>query len=352
MAGVTRQTWTALVAAVVFVALAVPLAVLPVPFVAWSPGGTADVLGEVDGQPMISIEGIPTFPTTGVLDLTVVSGTGADSRLTLPEALAAYWLPGRDTLPRDSVFPPGHSAQEVRSAEAEMMAASQDEAVVAALRAAGEPVERLPVVVSVAISGPAQGKLKPGDLIESVDGVPTHSPDAVGEQIREHQAGDLIEFEVIRDRAAKKVRVTAAKSATVPGTVVVGIELSVGYAYQPRVEFDLGRQIGGPSAGLVFALGIYDKITAGSLLKGRTVAGTGTISPTGDVGTIGGVRQKLASAERAGASVFLVPTRNCADLAGVRTSLTVVRVSTLREAISQLRVLQVPGGEQRVSRCP
>ncbi len=102
---------------------------------------------------------------------------------------------------------------------------------------------------------------------------------------------------------------------------------------------------------MVFALGIYDKITAGEMLAGRDVAGTGTITPSGDVGAIGGIRQKLASAERAGASVFLVPSGNCADLAGVRTDLTVVKVSTLNEAISQLRVLEVPGGEQRVTRC-
>ena len=133
----TRQTWTALVSALLFVALAVPLAILPVPFVAWSPGGTADVLGDVDGRPLISVEGVPTFPTAGQLDLTVVSGTSADSRLTLPEALAAYWLPGRDTLPRDAVFPPGQSADEVTKAEAQMMETSQDDAVVAALRAAG-----------------------------------------------------------------------------------------------------------------------------------------------------------------------------------------------------------------------
>ena len=119
----------------------------------------------------------------------------------------------------------------------------------------------------------------------------------------------------------------------------------------PDISFDLGQQIGGPSAGLVFALAIYDKITAGALLAGRHVAGTGTITPSGDVGSIGGVQQKMASAERAGATVFFVPSGNCADLAGVRTDLTVVKVSTLGEAISQLGVLSVPGGEERVNRC-
>jgi len=348
---VTRQTWTALVSALLFVALAVPLAILPVPFVAWSPGGTADVLGDVDGHPMISVKGVPTYPTSGELDLTIVSGTSADSRLTLPEALAAYWLPGRDTLPRDAVFPPGQSADEVKQAEAQMMDTSQDNAVVAALRAADQPVEQLPAVTSVTIGGPAYDKLEPGDLIQSVDGVPTPDVDAVSDQIRSHRPGEKIDFVVLRDKRETGVQVTSIESTSAPGTPVVGITLGQGYAYTPDITFDLGQQIGGPSAGMIFALGIYDKITAGELLAGRSVAGTGTINPKGEVGAIGGIRQKLASAERAGATAFLVPSANCADLAGVRTDLVLVKVSTLSEAIDQLGVLDASGGEERVIRC-
>lgn len=347
----TRQTWTALVSALLFVALAVPLAILPVPFVAWSPGGTADVLGDIDGRPMITVDGVPTFSTSGQLDLTIVSGTGADSRLTLPEALAAYWLPARDTLPRDAVFPPGHSPEEVKQAEVQLMEASQDNAIVAALRAAGQPVKQMPVVAAVTVGGPAYDKLKPGDLIVSVDGVRTADPDAVSDQIHTHRPKDRIDFVVLRDRVETKVRVIASESPSDPRAAMVGITLGTGYSYQPRITFDLGQQIGGPSAGMVFALGIYDKITAGELLGGRWVAGTGSITPIGDVGAIGGVQQKLASAEKAGASVFLVPTANCPDLAGMRTDMTVVKVATLGQAINQLKVLGQPGGEQRVSRC-
>lgn len=348
----TRQTWTALVSALLFVSLAVPLAILPVPFVAWSPGGTTNVLGDVDGKPLISVTGVPTFPTSGQLDLTVVSGTSADSRLTLPEALAAYWLPGRDTLPRDAVYPPNESADEVKQAEAQMMDTSQENAVVAALRAAGQPVEQMPVVESVTIGGPAYDRLRPGDLIQAVDGVTTATPEAVTEQIRTHRPKEKIEFVVLRDHVATTVGVTATQSATSQGTAFVGITIGLGFDYAPEVTFDLGQQIGGPSAGMVFALGIYDKVTAGELLAGRTVAGTGTITPNGDVGAIGGARQKLASAERSGATAFLVPSANCADLAGVTTDVVLVKVTTLDDAIRQLGVLEVPGGEDRVTRCP
>lgn len=347
----TRQTWTALVSALMFVTLAIPMAILPVPFVAWSPGGTANVLGDVDGHPMISVEGVPTYPTTGQLDLTIVSGTSAESRLTLPEALGAFWLPGRATLPRDSVFPPTRSAEEVKEAEAQLMDDSQDAAIVAALRAAGQPVQQLPAVASVTIGGPAYDKLKPGDLITAVDGIPTPNRDAVSDQIRTHRPKETIDFTVLRDGNRTNVRVTATESASEPGAAVIGISIGTGYSYTARITFDLGQKIGGPSAGMIFALGIYDKVTMGDLLNDRNVAGTGTITATGEIGSIGGARQKLASAQKEGAEVFLVPGANCADLAGVRTDLTVIKVSTLSQAIGELRTLSSSGGEERVSRC-
>ncbi len=335
----TRQTWTAFVSAGLFVTFAVLLAVLPVPFVAWGPGGTENTLGTVNDQPIISVAGTPTHPTTGRLDLTIVSGTAADSRLTLPEALAGYWLPNRDTLPRDSVYPPGQSADEVERAETQMMDSSQSDAVVSALRAAGQPVTKMPAVASVTVGGPAHNRLLPGDLIQSVDGVATVSNESVGRQIRTHRPREVVEFSVLRDKVPKQVSVTSVESGTQEGAAFVGITVGDGYRYAPTIRFDLGQQLGGPSAGLVFAMAIYDKITPGDLLRDLHVAGTGQISPDGQVGAIGGLQQKVASAADAGASVFLVPAVNCDDLAGLDTDLTLVRVSTLQEAIDAVEDL-------------
>ncbi len=348
----TRQTWTAFVSALVFVALAVLLAVVPVPFVVWSPGGTENVLSTVDNQPIITVEGITTYPTSGELDLTIVSGTAADSRLTLPEALIAHFRPGRDTLPRDVVYRPGRTADQVRAEEQQMMETAQDEAVVAALRAAGEPVSEMPAVASVTIGGPAYQRLVPGDLVESVDGVPTPDIVAVGRQIRTHAPGERVRFVVLRNRVRTDVVVTAIQSTAQPDTAVVGINLGRGFSYQPRIRFDLGQQLGGPSAGLVFALAIYDKITPGALLDGRHLAGTGEITPDGDVGAIGGIQQKIASAEEAGATGFLVPAANCGDLAGVSSDLSLIRVATLAEAIDATRAFTTAGPGAELPRCP
>jgi PDZ domain-containing protein len=347
----TRQTWTAFVSALLFVSLAALLAVTPVPFVSWSPGGTQDTLGMVGSEPIIKIEQIATFPTTGQLDLTTVSITRADSSLTLPEALLSYWLPNRDALPRDSVYAPGKSAEQLDNEETDLMETAQDDAVVAALRADGQPVSEMPAVSSVTVGGPAHGRLFPGDLIVSVDGMPTTDVDSVGVRIRRHKVGQPVRFVVLRDRVRTTVSIVTTESTTQSGVAVVGITVGTGYRYQPKISFDFGQKIGGPSAGLVFALAIYDKITDGALLNGQHVAGTGQITPDGTVGAIGGIQEKIAAAGKSGATVFLVPAPNCRDLAGVKTDLSLVKVATLKEAIAAIRTLGTPDGADRVPRC-
>ncbi len=346
----TRQTWTALVSALTFVALAALLAVIAVPFVTWSPGGTHDALGDVSAegesgheQPMITVSGIDTYPTSGELDLTTVAVTSPAARLSLPEALAAYWLPKRDALPRDSVYPPGTTAEASQQRETEQMNTSQDDAIVAALREAGEPVTEIPMVTAITVGAPAQGKLEPGDLIVSVGDRPIKQVDDVGAAIRTYEIGQLVTFVVLRHGARTTVEVNTASSSGQSGVPVVGISVGIGYSYEPTISFDLGEQLGGPSAGMVFALAIYDKITPGALLEGRHIAGTGTITPTGTVGPIGGIQQKIAGAERAGATVFLVPAANCGGVAGLDTRVSLVKIGTLDDAVKELDEVRTNG---------
>jgi PDZ domain-containing protein len=223
------------------------------------------------------------------------------------------------------------------------MSTSQDDAIVAALREAGEPVTEMPVITAVTVGAPAHGKLLPGDLIVSVGDVSIKQVDDVGAAIRKYAVGRLVPFVVLRQGVRTKVEVNTASSTTQTGVPVVGITVGVGYSYEPRISFDLGEKLGGPSAGMVFALAIYDKITPGALLAGRHVAGTGTIDPDGAVGPIGGIQQKIAGAQRAGATVFLVPAADCADLAGVGTDLSLIKVATLDEAVKALEQVDRAG---------
>ena len=335
----TRQTWTAFVSALAFICLAVLLVVVPVPFVSWSPGGTRDTLGNVGNEPMIKVQGVDTYPTTGRLDMTIVATTPADARLTLPQALLAYWLPYRDALPRDAVYAPGKSAEQVENEDADMMETAQDDAVVAALRADERPVTEMPAIFSVTVGGPAHKLLLPGDLVVSVDGIPTPDDDAVRERIRAHQVGQKVRFVVVRDKVQTDVTVTTVESTVQSDVPVVGITLATGYRYDPEISFDLGQQIGGPSAGLVFALAIYDKITDGSLLAGQHVAGTGKITPDGDVQAIGGIQEKISAAQKSGATAFFVPASNCHDLDGVGTTMKLIKIGTLSEAIKAVQAL-------------
>lgn len=348
----TRQTWIALTSAGAFVVLALLLVVVPVPYVIYSPGRAYDVLGtDAQGERMVRIDGIQTYPTTGSLHMTTVAVTRSDARTSLPEALFAHWLPRRDALPRGSVYDPGKTTEQVRQEERLMMDTSKQDAIVSAFRAAQVPVEEAPVVRTVSVSGPSGGRLNPGDLILAVNDQPAPTPQRVLELIQEHRVGESIRFTVQRDRRTVNVDVVTAASTNNAQVPSVGIEIGVGYRYEPTVTFGVSQEIGGSSAGLVFALAIYDELTPGELIDGRSVAGTGEIDPQGRVRPIGGLQEKIASAEREGAGIFLVPGQNCRDLAGLGTDLQVIRVDTLDDAIQGLRKLEDPATMAQVPRC-
>jgi PDZ domain-containing protein len=140
--------------------------------------------------------------------------------------------------------------------------------------------------------------------------------DAVAERIRAHHVGEKVRFRRHSKQSADRRHRHDRRVERPVDVPVVGITLGTGYRYDPEISFDLGQQIGGPSAGLVFALAIYDKITDGPLLGGRHLAGTGKITPNGDVEAIGGIQEKIAAAQKSGAIAFFVPAANCRDLQG------------------------------------
>ena len=221
-----------------------------------------------------------------------------------------------------------------------MMDQSRDNATVAALLAAGVAVNPLTRVTSVSLSGPSANLLQPGDLITAVDGKPMSKPDDVVAQIGTHKVGEVVVFTVLRDRAEETISVTTVASNQDAQRAVVGIGMpDTGYQYSPRISYGVDANITGPSAGLVFALGVYDRISEQELIKGGVVAGTGTIDPSGRVGAIGAIREKIKGAERDDATIFLVPEGNCADAAGTDTELTLVKVGLLNDAIAALQLI-------------
>jgi PDZ domain-containing protein len=328
------------------VGLVLLAAFAPVPYVALAPGPTEDTLGAINGTPLIGISGRRTYPAQGRLELVTVSVTGGPgSRLDLLTALRG-WVDGHvAVVPEETVYPPDVTAEQVRDQNVAEMALSQQDATVAALRHLGIAVQGPYVAVTAVVRGqPADGRLRPGDRILAVDGHRVTNPGQVREAIEAHAPGERVAVTVRRAGVDRRLVLTTASEG---GRTVVGFYPGVVYDYPFRVRIDPG-EIGGPSAGLMFALGIVDKLTPGSLTGGAVVAGTGTIDPQGRVGPIGGIQQKIAGAARSGARYFLAPRGNCADIPDPTSSRPrVVAVSTLDEALSALQSIRAAAAAGR-----
>ncbi len=330
-----RTRWLGAAGAVVLGFVAV-VALVPVPYVALSPGPTFNTIGEVGGTPLITIAGEQTYPTSGNLDMTTVSERGGPfGAMFVSRALAGWLDPTVRVVPSEALYPADVPAEQVEQENQADFVDSQSSAVAAALHHLDIPVQESVVVSSVEAGTPADGVLEPGDLVRAVDGVEVTTPDQVGAAVRASAPGDDVEVRIERDGAERTVTVVAGTSPTT-GDAYLGI--TVGTVYEAPFEIDfMLDDVGGPSAGLMFSLGIVDKLTPGYLNGGRDVAGTGTIDPDGVVGPIGGIQQKLVGARSSGSTLFLAPRGNCGEVTDhVPDGLTVAAVSTLDEAVGAL----------------
>lgn len=321
--------------------------VISVPYVRMAPGPMFDVLGETDGTAVITIDGARTYPTGGRLDMTTVSERGGPyGDLTLFEAFTGWLDPSVAVVPTDILYPPDASRDAVKQAGANQFDDSQQRARIAALREVGEPVATRPWVIEVLPGSPAEGLLQHGDVVLRVNGRAVADPKQASLVVQQAGPGATVVLDVRRDGKDRRVEVVAAASPTDPSKGFLGLSLGVLADSPVTVDFHLD-DVGGPSAGLVFALGIVDKLTPGQLLDERFVAGTGTMDDTGKVGRIGGIAQKMAAAASQGAALFLAPAGNCDEVvASAPEGLTVVPVSTLAQARDVLE------GAVPAPRCP
>ncbi|MDO5712738.1 MAG: PDZ domain-containing protein, partial [Micrococcales bacterium] len=223
------------------------------------------------------------------------------------------------------LYPPEATRAQVQEMTTEQMAGSQHAAATVALRALGKP-ERA-VVAQVAPAGPAAGILRVGDLIESVADTPITTTPDVSRLVQ--AAGDRVAMSIERSGESKQLSVP---TKVVQGRRMVGVALEAKFDPSIKVTIDAG-DVGGPSAGMMFALAVYDKITPGPLTGGRKIAGTGTMAIDGSVGPIGGITHKLVGAKNAGAQWFLAPAQDCSEVVGqIPDGLSVAKVATFEEA--------------------
>ena len=342
----SRRSLTLLIASVgTAVAIAVSVLV-PVPYVILGPGPTLNTLGrDSSGQPLITISGQATYPVSGHLNLVTVSYKGCQgNRFNIFTALVGWLNPREAVVPESEICPAGLTQKQTEQQDTQQMTSSQQTATAAALTELDIPYSTQVYVVQTDKGFPAYGVLKPGDVITKVNGQPVTGQAALTRLITAHPAGSTLTLGITRAGQNLQVQVGTRQvkgaGAVGGGHPVMGVEIREQYKFPFPITISVG-DIGGPSAGMMFALGIIDKLTKLDLTAGRFIAGTGEITASGQVQPIGGIQQKMIGARNAGATIFLTPATNCADTKGaVPSGLRLVKVSTLNQAVTYLEALK------------
>lgn len=328
------------------IALGALSAMVGLPYVIMKPGPITNTLGKLSGQQLITVSGARTYPTEGALDFTTVRIAGGPGyRVTIWDLLGAAIRPSEEVVDEELYFPKGVTGKQVEEESTAEMIDSQQEAIAVALKAVGQKVTEHVVVAQVAKDAPSAALLRAGDEIVSVDGKAVTDSTAVRDGVGAHEPGETVALGLVRD--GKPVTVEA-KTRESDGRATVGVFLGVRFEFPIDVKINAG-DVGGPSAGTMFSLAVYDTLTPGPLTGGEQIAGTGTIDSKGKVGPIGGIRQKLVGAHDGGAKWFLAPAQNCGEVVGhVPDGLRVVRIATFDDARSAVEAI----ADQRTDSLP
>jgi PDZ domain-containing protein len=327
---ITGRAITLAVSMVTTALLAAAASVIPVPYAISSPGPTLDTLGSHDGAPLISIAGAPTYPSTGELRLTTVALAGGDRAPVSLVALVRGWLDSARTVrPAEEVFPPDQTGEELDEQNETAMISSQERAAVAALEELGYEIPTTLKVAEAVEGTGAFGVLEPEEVLVALDGHRLTNFADLSSRMDDVTPGAVVRLTVSRAGELVDLDVTTTDDGT--GRALLGVLVDPEFEMPVQVTIKI-ESIGGPSAGLMFALGIIDRLTEVDETGGARIAGTGTMDLTGDVGPIGGIGQKLIGARNDGAAWFLAPAGNCSEVTAVPDGLRVVAVETLAQA--------------------
>lgn len=324
-------------------------AVIPVPYVIEQPGPAIDVLGEYREKEIITISGAETHPTDGSLMMTTVSVDGGPGYTVTPADVVVSWFDRtRAVLPREVMFPPGQTREQTTLNNSVQMSTSQQGAVAVALDELEIDYEPTVMIAGVQQGAPADGHLEPGDVLLQVGGSTAEDIEGFQALVKQAAPGQDVPITVRRGEQEVALEVPTEE---VDGATRLGVVLATGYDFPMDVQIAVG-DIGGPSAGMIFSLSVYDELTPGALTGGREIAGTGTIAPDGTVGSIGGIRQKMVGARDAEAEFFLAPVDNCDQVVGYEPDgLQVVAVGTFEEALRATETIAATGSTDGLPTC-
>jgi Lon-like protease len=323
----TRSRWIRIGLGLGVLALLLAAIAWPLPYYSEGPGPARDVV------PRIIYQGMPRYEPTGQLDLTTVRY----EQLTGLTWLRAQLDSTLSVVKADVVYPP-----EVPVTVTQQRGVSQmDQSQIAATAVALHALHRYPkehgdgaLIEDVVPSCPADGKLYPGDIITSVDGTAVRTAARASKLFDKIPNDQPLHFDLNVD--GDTVQETFTRAPCGPkDEKLVGISMIDAFPIDVTYTSD---EIGGPSAGLMWALGLYELLTPEDITAGRTIAGTGEIAPDGTVYPIGGIEDKVVAAQRAGATIFLAPKDNMSELQGVDTGdMQVISVKTFDDALQALQ---------------
>ena len=304
---------------------------LTVPYAAQGAGPTFNTLGDVQGTPVIDIEGADVDETSGTLDMTTVS---VRTNMTLGQAMSRWLIHHDSIVPIGQIMPKDVSDEEMRQFNEQAFVASEAAATVAAMRHLGEPTRV--VVHGVLKDAPAADELHPADVLTKVAGREVTELQQVQKIVREHAPGDTIEVEYLRNDEPGTASIKLGTNPEDKALPLLGVTMTSEPAGDITVNYNL-NDIGGPSAGMIFSLAVIDKLSPGELNGGRKVAGTGTIAEDGSVGPIGGIAHKIEGARDGGAELFLAPEKNCDEARKADAgNMTVASVTNIDDAIAAM----------------
>ncbi|WP_371416458.1 PDZ domain-containing protein [Pseudarthrobacter sp. NIBRBAC000502770] len=342
-----RRLSTMMVAGLAALGLGIAVGTLPVPYVIESPGPTYNTLGQSQGHPVINVSGHETYPAAGNLDLTTVYVDGGPTgSVSILNAFSAWLDSSKAVYPVELIYPTGTTKEEAQEQSAVAMATSQENAVASALNELKIPFGQQLQAAGLSKDSASAGKIQQGDILKSINGKDITSLAVIQDELA---AGKGAPAAVTVERAGQPVALEVTPKDNGQGRFILGVMLKYLFSFPFQVQISLDK-VGGPSAGLMFSLGIIDTVTPGDLTGGKHIAGTGTISPDGTVGPIGGIGQKMRGARSSGATLFLAPAGNCDEVAGhIPGGLQVVRVENLGEA---RHAVELAGSGQDTSALP
>ncbi|MFN2594956.1 MAG: PDZ domain-containing protein [Actinomycetota bacterium] len=298
-------------------------------FYVFLPGPARDV------ERLVVVKGQPTYSSEGSLFLTTVS---EDINVTFVDLVEA-WLDPHKTVIEKSQVTGGQSFNQVEKEQRFEMEESKVSAEQVALDALGLRGPSGAKVVNVLDNTPAQGVIEPDDVITAINGDPVGTTCDVTKQLHALDVGDRVDVTVQRGTKTKTLRnIKTARSPVDNQSPFLGIQMEELVHPGFDITFKTGNIVG-PSAGMMFSLGLYDALTPGDLTAGKKIAGTGTVDCNGTIGPIGGIEEKVAGAEAAGAEIFLAPSDEAADAKKAAGEIKVVPVKTFDDALQYLQSL-------------